>query len=203
MPFLAVFWGISLQSQILCKQGRSGVTCQVCVSLIESEETVICTSNGHLHLYYKIASWSGALQWLCQLLSLQIQCTWWLTAALQWLWALTLQSSKDQISNSYHGSFIISMAYQSHSLGDCLFVRKWMILLVKPQSQAQLLLNWVLFTEHVWLEVTKLWIIRCLHAVGYHKTFIQELQLNGLLYSLWGRPVVLANKSCYFLLLHW
>lgn len=28
-------------------------------------------------------------------------------------------------------------------------------------------------------------------------------RLNGLLYILRGRPVVLANKSSYFLLLHW
>lgn len=121
--FFTQTWGISLQ--ILCKQGRSGVTCQACVSLIESgrKEMVICTSNDHLHLYYKIASWSGALQWLCQLLSSHIQCTWWFTAALQWQWTLTLESSKDQISNGYHGSFIISMAYLSHS-HRTLFIRQ-------------------------------------------------------------------------------
>lgn len=38
---------------------------------------------------------------------------------------------QDQISNSYHGSFIISMVYLFHSNCWLFFLRKWIILLVK------------------------------------------------------------------------
>lgn len=65
--FFAQTWGVPTEGRALCKQGRCSLTCQVCASLNESgrKEMAICTSDHHLHLYYKITSWSGALQWLC------------------------------------------------------------------------------------------------------------------------------------------
>lgn len=42
---------------------------------------------------------------------------------------------------------------------------------------------------------------RCISVSERHQIFMHQLQLSDLLYSLWGRPVAEADKSCLFLAL--